>query len=114
MRGKDSFIELDTRVFCLPIDLDSYFSTSAFGACRHVFCDDADQLLALKEQGRFVSLQHIDGDYGQLLTGQVAKRSSSNQFIMAISVGIALGDLAVAQLLYEKAVETGKGHLVEL
>ena len=106
--------ELAPGVLCLPIDLDSYFGPSAFAACQLFFSDDANQLLALQEQGRFAALPHIDGDYGHLLAGKVQGRSYPGERIMAISVGVALGDLAVAHLLYRKAGDCGKGQLLEL
>lgn len=100
---------LDNGVLCMPLDLDSYFSPEAFKACDLFFSDDANQLFELQKQGRFKALCRVDGDYGELMMQNRTGRQNDNQRIMAISVGIALGDLAIAHLIYSKAVADGMG-----
>jgi ornithine cyclodeaminase/alanine dehydrogenase len=106
--------DLAAGALCLPLDLDSYFAASAFAAADLFYCDDAEQFFALKAGGRFREIDRIDGDYGQLLTRRVSGRRDASQRIMAISVGIALGDLAVAHFLYRKAVAAGCGTRLNL
>lgn len=98
----------------LPVDLDSYFAASAFASCDRIFSDDMDQLFALKKQGRFRHLDHLDGDYGQLLTGRKPGRALADELIMAVSVGTALGDLIIADLLHRRAKALGRGQWLEL
>lgn len=106
--------DLAKGVLCLPLDLDSYLAPSAFEACDLYFSDDADQFFELRKQGRFKHLRRIDGDYGQLLTQAVAGRQDDGQRILAVSVGIALGDLIIAHLLYRQAEVKGKGTTIKL
>lgn len=106
--------DLAKGVLCLPLDLDSYFAPSSFESCNLFFSDDSDQLFELQKQGRFKHLHHIDGDFGQLLIHEIPGRLKDDQCIMAISVGIALGDIAIAHLLYSKAMAKGKGMSLEL
>ncbi len=98
----------------LPVDLDSYFAASAFKACNKFFSDDMDQLWALKDQGRFTHIKKMDGNYSQLLTDRIQGRENDGECIMAISVGIALGDLVTADLIYRKAIKRNVGIWLEL
>lgn len=106
--------DLAKGVLCLPLDLDSYFAPSSFESFNLIFSDDPDQLFELQKQGRFKHLHHIDADYGQLLIHQSPGRLNDGQCIMAISVGIALGDIAIAYLIYSKAIAKGRGMSLEL
>ncbi len=106
--------DLVPGMLLLPVDLDSYFNASAFKACQKIFSDDMDQLFWLKEQGRFAHVEKLDGDYSQLLTGRVKGRENDAECIMAISVGIAIGDLITASLIYHKAREQNVGIWLEL
>ncbi len=105
---------LEPGMLLLPIDLDSYFAASAFKACRTFFTDDTDQLLWLKDQGRFAHVEKIAGDYSQLLSGQIRGRGDNNDCIMAISVGIAMGDLVTAGLIYNRACDRNVGVWLDL
>ncbi len=106
--------DLAPGILCLPVDLDSYFAPSAFAACQKIYSDDIQQLHSLQGEGRFTHLEKMDGDYGQLLTRQITGREHRDQRIMAISVGIALGDLIVADLIYRKALRQEAGAWLEL
>jgi len=106
--------DLTPSVLLLPVDLDSYFSASAFNACQKIFSDDIDQFLWLKNQGRFTNVKKLNGSYSQLLSGRVNGRENDTEFIMAISVGIAVGDLVIADLIYSRACEQNIGTWLEL
>ncbi|MBU1697791.1 MAG: hypothetical protein KKD21_12240, partial [Proteobacteria bacterium] len=106
--------DLSPGMLLLPVDLDSYFNASAFKACQKIFSDDMDQLLWLKDQGRFAHVEKLDGDYSQLLTGRVKGRENDDECIMAISVGIAIGDLVTANLIYHRARDRNVGIWLEL
>jgi ornithine cyclodeaminase/alanine dehydrogenase-like protein (mu-crystallin family) len=106
--------DLAPGMLLLPVDLDSYFHGSAFKACEKIFTDDWDQLLWLKDQGRFAHVENLGGDYGQLLTGRVNGRENDDECIMAISVGVALGDLVAADLIYREALARNVGVWLEL
>jgi len=105
---------LEPGMLLLPLDLDSYFTASAFKACQKIFGDDIDQFLWLKNQGRFAHVEKMTGDYSQLLSGRIKGRQNDNECIMAISVGIALGDLVTADLIYSRAKDQNVGVWLEL
>lgn len=106
--------DLAPGVLCLPLDLDNYFAPSAFARCPKKYGDDAKQFMSLKQQGRFTHVDHLDGDYGQLACGLIGIRQDRDEPVMAISVGIALGDLIIADLLYRRALKNGVGIWLEL
>lgn len=106
--------DLAPGVLCLPLDLDNYFAPSAFARCQKKFADDVEQFLSLKQQGHFAHVDRLDGGYGQLVGGLTEGRTDRSEPIMAISVGIALGDLIIADLLYRRALESGVGTWLEL
>ena len=63
--------DLASGTLCLPLDLDNYFAASAFAKCARKYTDDLEQFKGLQEQGRFSQVDKLDGDYGQLTSGQV-------------------------------------------
>ena len=56
-----------------------------------------------KENGRFDDMPGLTGDLGELVSGLAPGRENEDERIMAISVGVALGDLATAGLVYRNA-----------
>lgn len=99
---------------CLPLDFDSYFAPSAFAICKKFYTDDNDQLLWFKENGRFSDLPDLTGDLGHLVSGRVHGRENEDERIMVISVGVALGDLVTANLIYRKASSLNIGTWLDL
>jgi ornithine cyclodeaminase/alanine dehydrogenase-like protein (mu-crystallin family) len=57
---------------------------------------------------------HIRGELGELLTGDVAARTSSGELTVFKSLGVAVEDLAAAELAVGRAREAGIGTLVDL
>ena len=70
-----------------------------------------DFLLARKEG--LVDDDHIVGEIGDVLIGEVDGRKSAMDITLFKSVGLAVEDLAAALHVYEKAKETGAGTTVE-
>jgi len=71
-----------------------------------------DILLALKEQS--VGEDVIHGEIGELLAGMKPGRSSASEITLYKSVGIAIQDVATAQLVYRKASERNVGTEVDI
>ena len=94
---------------CLPLDFDSYFATSAFAVCSKFYSDDKDQLYWFKENGRFDDVPGLTGDLGEVVSGLALGRENEDERIMAISVGVALGDLTTAGLVYRNACSRSIG-----
>jgi ornithine cyclodeaminase/alanine dehydrogenase-like protein (mu-crystallin family) len=77
---------------------------------------------ALNEAGEFVLARaegaigddHIVGEIGEILLGNVTGRASPEDVTVFRSLGVAVEDLASARLVYRRAVESGAGTWVEL
>ena len=77
-----------------------------------VMAECGDILLALKEQS--IGATDIHGEIGEILAGTKAGRSSPGEVTLYKSVGIAIQDVAAAQLVYRKALERNVGTHVEI
>ena len=71
--------------------------------------ESGDYLLALKD-GADV---HIKAELGEILIGTAKGRTSADEITLFKSLGLAIEDLASAQLLYDKARRDGVGTRVE-
>lgn len=71
--------------------------------------ESGDYLLALQD-GADV---RIKAEIGELLTGAAQGRSSADEVTLFKSLGLAIEDLASAQLLYEKGLRNGVGTQLE-
>lgn len=74
--------------------------------------EGGDFLLARKEGA--VDDTHILGEIGELLLGKVEGRRSPDEITLFKSLGLAVEDLASANHIYRKAIDTGAGVSVEL
>ncbi len=77
-----------------------------------IMAECGDILLALKEKS--VGDNVIHGEIGEVLAGAKAGRSSVDEITLYKSVGIAIQDVATAQLVYRKALERNIGTIVEI
>ena len=80
-----------------------------------IFCtDDANQFRAAQQAGYFKGIADLQADLGELVTGQKPGRQTPAQRTMTANLGLALDDMAVAPLLYQKAKEKGIGTWLPL
>jgi alanine dehydrogenase len=77
-----------------------------------IMAECGDILLALKEKS--VSETVIHGEIGAVLAGIKPGRSSPTEITLYKSVGIAIQDVATAQLVYRKALERNVGTQVDI
>ena len=77
-----------------------------------IMAECGDILLAIKE--RSIAENHIHGEIGEVLAGTKSGRDSASEITLYKSVGIAIQDVATANLVYRKAVERGVGTTVEI
>ena len=71
-----------------------------------------DILIPLREGA--IAESHIHGELGQVITGQVAGRTSAEQITLFKSVGLAMQDVATAARVYALARERGVGQVLAL
>ena len=69
-------------------------------------------LIAVKEGA--IGNDHLIGEIGDVLIGKAPGRGAANEITLFESLGIAVEDLAAAQLVYQKARAQGVGVEVEL
>ncbi|HEX6770010.1 MAG TPA: ornithine cyclodeaminase family protein [Candidatus Binatia bacterium] len=77
-----------------------------------IMAECGDILLALKEKS--ISEADIHGEIGEVLAGSKSGRTDASEITLYKSVGIAIQDVATAQLVYRKALEHNVGTNVEI
>jgi len=105
---------MDEGTFASLVDFDSYWHPDAMKE-THKFCtDDHAQLRYYESVGYFQDIPPVHADLGELVTGQKPGRETPEERTMTANLGLALDDMAVAPLLYEKAMEKGIGTWLPL
>lgn len=74
--------------------------------------EPGDILAPLKEGA--ITPGHIVGELGEVLTGRAPARRSPDEITLFKSLGIAVEDIAAAQLVYARASVEGVGTTIEL
>jgi alanine dehydrogenase len=77
-----------------------------------IMAECGDILLAIKEKS--ITANHVHAEIGEVLAGTKPARSSAYEVTLYKSVGIAIQDVATAQLIYHKALELKVGTNVEV
>jgi alanine dehydrogenase len=72
---------------------------------------EAGDILLAQAEGA-IGLDHVAGSLGQLLAGEIAGRTSSEQITLFKSVGLAMQDAVTAAWVYRLAIEKGVGQQV--
>jgi ornithine cyclodeaminase/alanine dehydrogenase len=105
---------LDEGAFASLVDYDAYWQPAAMQE-TDIFCtDDTNQFRTVQQAGYFSDIPDLHADLGQLVSGQKQGRQTPAQRTMTANLGLALDDMAVAPLIYQKAVEKGIGTWLEL
>jgi ornithine cyclodeaminase/alanine dehydrogenase len=105
---------LDEGAFASLVDFDSYWQPAAMKEVDLFCTDDLAQLSYYVTVGYFGDIPLVHADLGQLATGARTGRQSAEQRTMTANLGLALDDMAVAPLLYRRAVEKGIGTWLDL
>jgi alanine dehydrogenase len=77
-----------------------------------IMAESGDILLALKEKS--IGENAIHAEIGEVLAGTKAVRRTGDEITLYKSVGVAIQDVAAANLVYRKALEKGVGTTVEI
>lgn len=80
---------------------------------REAALTEAGDLLIPIAEG-LVTAEQLSDELGEVLEGMKPGRTSPDQITVYKSVGIAIQDMAVAKLVYQKAIDAGIGTEVEL
>ena len=100
---------LNPGVFVCPLDFDSYVTSGAFHAADLFSTDDVNQLRYYQSAGYFADIPAHPVDLGDIVAAGMSRRKSASERIISVNLGLALEDVATAQLIYRQALARGAG-----
>lgn len=77
-------------------------------------CVHSDRVLARMHREGLVDRQSIHAEFGEIVTGKKPGREFPEERIFFNPFGLAIEDLAVAKVVYDRAVELGLGQPINL
>ena len=105
---------LDEGAFASLVDFDSYWHPDAMAQAAKFCTDDTPQLRQYQQMGYFQQIPEIHADLGELVSAQKPGRQTPTERTMTANLGLAIDDMAVAPLLYQRAVDKGIGTWLDL
>jgi ornithine cyclodeaminase/alanine dehydrogenase len=100
--------------FASAVDFDSYWTSQALAQMDRIATDDHAQFRYYRELGYFRQTPEPYADLGELVTGRKPGRQSPTERTMAMNLGLALDDMAVAPEVLRRATERGLGTWLPL
>jgi len=105
---------LDEGAFASLVDFDAYWHPDAMAQTAKFCTDDTPQLRQYQQMGYFQQIPDIYADLGELVSGQKPGRQTPAERTMTANLGLAIDDMAVAPLVYQRALEKGIGTWLPL
>jgi ornithine cyclodeaminase/alanine dehydrogenase-like protein (mu-crystallin family) len=105
---------LKPGAFASAVDFDSYFTGAAMKQMDRISTDDHAQFQYYKSVGYFQQTPDPYTDLGELVAGLKPGRQSPSERTMAINLGLAMDDMAVAPTIYRMAREKVLGTVLPL
>ena len=96
------------------VDFDSYWTAEALAQMDRISTDDHNQFQYYKSVGYFQQTPDPYADLGELVAGIKPGRQDEKERTLAINLGLALDDMAVAPTIYLCAKEQGLGTWLTL
>jgi ornithine cyclodeaminase/alanine dehydrogenase len=100
---------LSAGAFASAVDFDSYWSAQALAGLDRFCTDDTAQLERFRAEGWFRNVPPVHADLGQLVAGLKPGRETPEERTMACNLGLAIADVAVADLVRRRALERDAG-----
>ena len=100
--------------FACALDFDSYWKPEAMHSMDKFCTDDVEQLMYYRSEGYFQDIPEVYADLGEIVAGRKRGRESDGERIMAMNLGLAIEDMAVAIRIYETAKKRGIGTWLPL
>jgi ornithine cyclodeaminase len=101
---------------CFPtsreLDTDAVRRSRFFTDCRESCEKEAGDFLIPRGEGA-IPAEHLLGEIGEVLLGQIPGRTSTQDVTVYESLGIAIEDLASAHAILRRAMESGEGEWLE-
>jgi ornithine cyclodeaminase/alanine dehydrogenase-like protein (mu-crystallin family) len=105
---------LKTGAFASAVDFDSYWQPSALAQVDKLSTDDHTQFQYYKSVGYFQGTPNPYADLGEIVAGNKPGRERADERCMAMNLGLALDDMAVAPEIYRQAKQMGIGTWLPL
>lgn len=106
---------LDEGAFVSCVDFDSFWSRNALNEATRWTTDNLAQYNHYKdEMGYFKNCPPVYAELGELVTGKKKGRETAKEKNFAANLGLAMEDMAVAPLIFERAVENNIGTILPL
>jgi ornithine cyclodeaminase/alanine dehydrogenase len=105
---------LQPGAFASAVDFDSYWTPGALAQCDRIATDDHAQFQYYRRVGYFQQTPDPYADLGELVGGQKPGRERADERTMAMNLGLALDDMAVAPEVYRRARANGLGTWLAL
>jgi len=109
-----SFDWIKPGALICPLDLDSYVKPEVFLKSGLLLTDDLGQFNHFKKNGLFGSCPETIVELCHVVSGKLPGRKNDREVITAVNIGLALEDMAVAPLIYRRALERAIGLWLEL
>jgi ornithine cyclodeaminase/alanine dehydrogenase len=100
--------------FGSAVDFDSYWAPEAMAQMDKISTDDHAQFDYYRSQGYFQHTPAPYADLGEIVAGTASTRENDHERILAINLGLAIDDMAVAPEIYRRAKELGVGTWLDL
>lgn len=94
------------------LDSDAVAKSLFYVDSRESASLEADDFLIPKREG-IIDDRHIRGEIGEVLEGRAPGRTGPDDITVFKSLGLAIEDLAAAYFVYEKALGSGRGTMVQ-
>lgn len=100
---------LKPGAFASAVDFDSYWTPEAMAQMDRLSTDDHAQFSYYQGAGYFQNTPQPYADLGEIVVGDKPGRERPDERTMAINLGLALDDMAVAPEVFRRAKERGIG-----
>jgi ornithine cyclodeaminase/alanine dehydrogenase len=105
---------MDEGAFASLVDFDSYWHPDAIRESDKFCTDDTPQLRHYQEAGYFQDIPDIYADLAELVAGKKPGRELPSERTITCNLGLAMVDMAVAPIIYRRALEKGIGTWLRL
>ena len=100
--------------FGSAVDFDSYWKPEAMAQMDKISTDDVDQFMYYRSIGYFQQTPDPFADLGEIVVGKKPGRDRKDERILAINLGLAIDDMAVAPEIAKRAFDMGIGTMLPL
>ena len=117
LKHPDPTIEKDwlkPGAFGSAVDFDSYWQAEALAQMDKISTDDHNQFQYYRSEGYFKDTPNPYADLGEIAAGLKPGREGDDERTLAINLGLAMDDMAVAPEIYRRAKELGIGTWLPL